>query len=34
MNSDINPVLKNSNLLITGTVALIAILILVGFIFG
>ncbi len=34
MNSDINPVFKSSNLLITGTVAVIAILILVGFIFG
>jgi hypothetical protein len=34
MKTDINPVLNRSNAIITGTVALVAVLLLIGFIFG
>ena len=34
MNADINSVMKKSNVIITGTVALVVIMLLVGFIFG
>ena len=34
VNANMSPVLKKSNTFITGTVALMAILILIGFIFG